>query len=306
MTIELVCECGTVLHAPDEAAGRQGRCRDCGRMIRVPTPEEQLAARDRQLDPRYARRSGLDEREGAHAPTRGFWADAAAGFLLCRKSGNFIMVAVLTALLTLASVFNLGPFLFARIIQLAVWGYVFAFLFSVIVETAAGEDELPLVDISGMYDGVFVPLVQYWGSWLGVMMPALVLGFLAWYFDRKVLWYCTYGAAAIGAFIWPAAILLVAIGGSAAAAFHLDLIFGTIVSSFGAYLLTLLMIALAMLPSYGVPMLLKESGGPGGIGGAIFVAVLLRFVTIYSWTVAMRCVGLYYRHFKSRFPWSAG
>jgi hypothetical protein len=239
------------------------------------------------------------------APTRGFWADAAYGFVLCRKPGNYILVGILGVLLALTSVFNFAPFLFAKIIQLGVWGYIFSYLFAVIVETAAGEDELPRVDFSDLYEGFFAPLLQFWGSWLGVLMPALVLGFLAWRFDQAVLWYCAFGAAGLGVFFWPAAILLVAIGGSATAAFHLDLIVGTIVSSFGAYLMTLVMIVLAMLPTYGVPMLLRETGGPKGIGGAIVVMLLLQFVSVYSWTVAMRCVGLYYRHFKSRFPWSA-
>ena len=51
MAIELVCEeCGSVLRAPDGAAGRVGRCRECGREIRVPTPEDRIQLGDHLVD----------------------------------------------------------------------------------------------------------------------------------------------------------------------------------------------------------------------------------------------------------------
>ena len=38
----------------------------------------------------------------------------------------------------------------------------------------------------------------------------------------------------------------------------------------------------------------------------IVVDVVLTLVKLYCWIVAMRCIGLYYHHFKSRFAWSWG
>lgn len=36
MTIEVTCQCGRVLKAPESAAGKKGRCRACGAPIQIP------------------------------------------------------------------------------------------------------------------------------------------------------------------------------------------------------------------------------------------------------------------------------
>lgn len=39
MTIEITCQCGKVLHAPESAIGRKGRCKGCGTVIEIVAPE---------------------------------------------------------------------------------------------------------------------------------------------------------------------------------------------------------------------------------------------------------------------------
>ncbi len=38
MSIEVTCKCGKVIYAPDEAAGKKGRCKACGAIMDVPEP----------------------------------------------------------------------------------------------------------------------------------------------------------------------------------------------------------------------------------------------------------------------------
>ena len=41
------------------------------------------------------------------------------------------------------------------------------------------------------------------------------------------------------------------------------------------------------------------------ISALIALAVVSELAEAYAWIVAMRQIGLYYRHYKSRFPWKA-
>jgi len=42
-------------------------------------------------------------------------------------------------------------------------------------------------------------------------------------------------------------------------------------------------------------------------GGSLFATVsILLILNVACWIIAMRCIGLYYHHFKERFAWSWG
>jgi len=45
----------------------------------------------------------------------------------------------------------------------------------------------------------------------------------------------------------------------------------------------------------------EEGGPPLGLG----TTAVAQLIQSYALIVTMRCIGLYYRHFKHRFPWSA-
>ena len=305
MTIELVCEeCGTVLHAPDGAAGKVGRCRECGRQIRVPTPDEAEQAQAREFDPRYAFRGRDAWREAVRGPARGFWADAAYGFVLCRKPVNLIPLVLLCILLALDYLLRWS--LLGMIGRFVVWGWIFAYCHSVILETASGEDELPKFAMeNGWWDDIIVPFFQFLGSWLGVLLPAMVLGVLYLLYPYEALWYAAVAAFWIGVFIWPAAVLMVVIGG-VREAFHLDLVVSTIVRSFPAYLVTLALLGLAFGPEILFSMYVRQRAAEGlSLLDMIVFAAAVKVFVAYAILVSMWSLGLYYRHFKSRFPWAA-
>src|SRR4051812_31637723 len=44
MPIEVTCRCGRGLKAPDQYAGRKGRCKGCGATLLIPVPEPEPAA----------------------------------------------------------------------------------------------------------------------------------------------------------------------------------------------------------------------------------------------------------------------
>ena len=309
MTIELVCECGTVLRAPDSAAGKEGRCKACGRMLRVPTPKRRQQDEARDLDPLYRTRPRLEDYEAIGQPTRGFWSDAGRSFLLDLKPLNLIPVVFAAFLYGVLWLLGFGRFmgmagtLLMLLGRFFVFGWLCSFWMNIIRETASGEDEIPTFKWEGgAWEDIAVPFLEFVGSLLAVMAPAITAAILAYAMGSELLAPVATGLAVAGLFAWPAALLVVSIGGIGAA-FQLDAIALTIVRSFVPYLAIVGLIALAVgAEAWAAAKLLQ---GSGRLSAGLGMVALESLVQAWAMIVSMRCIGLYYRHFKHRFPWSA-
>jgi hypothetical protein len=301
MSIEVVCEqCGTVLRAPDDAAGRVGRCKSCGQRIRVPAPPRKTAEEEaRELDPLYRRHTAVQDHAAVSGPTRGFWEDAARSFVLSGKAGNLIPLAFAAALQMVTVLLRYATCI-GLVVDFVIFGWLAAFYMNIIRETASGEDDIPTMRWeSGLWDDVLAPLVTFIASLAAVMSPAILCWIATYYLSSEPLGMLATVIAFAGVFAWPAALLVVSIGG-AATAFHLDAIILTIFKSFLPYVAVVGLIAATMIfQSLSAKHLYERTGG--GVAAAAVQSV----ITQWAWIVSMRCVGLYYRHFKDRFPWSA-
>ena len=115
---------------------------------------------------------------------------------------------------------------------------------------------------------------------------------------------------ALAVFLWPAALMCVSMGGLGAL-LRIDLIVIAVAKTFLPYLAIVLMIAVATF----MPGVIIQAAGVAGGGGAGTGSILgairsaLTFVILacaveaYFSIVAMRLIGLHYRHYKQRFPW---
>mgnify|MGYP000042569590 CR=1 FL=1 len=128
--------------------------------VRKP-PRERLAEHLRELDA---------DRQGVREPTRSFWADLLLSFGFLLETNNFINYVWLVTLLLVPSLIPIP--LVGLVIGLVVGAYSWAFLLSIIRETASGEDELPTVWINDAVDDVLFPLLHFAGSWVFVLIPA--------------------------------------------------------------------------------------------------------------------------------------
>ena len=54
MTIEVVCRCGKVMHAPSEYAGKRGRCKACGLTFQIPGPDDDVSSVEPSASAEYA------------------------------------------------------------------------------------------------------------------------------------------------------------------------------------------------------------------------------------------------------------
>lgn len=247
---------------------------------------------------------------------KSFWQDLVDSFVFFLEPGNLItfMMIVVVSLVLMAVQFipdlALAMSILLMVMQLAIAGFVISFFLSVIRATAAGEDDLPqLTWISDWLDDLARPLVHYLLTWLMVLLPAflvlLKMRMDGTEVDRRILWLL----AAVGVFFWPALILAVSIGGGLAGAWP-----HTIVRTAFSAPLAYLAVWLVLLFAFGISVLahspriyagLMSIAPQNPLKTALLLTIVSGTLNVYAMIVAMRAIGLYYRHFKHRFPWKA-
>jgi hypothetical protein len=279
--------------------------------------------------------SALDAGPWILGPERSFWADLVESFMLFLNPTNLIAFVVLVMVNLLVDLIpTLGPLMLTPrygiaviMIKIAAYGYIYAFYLAVVRSTAGGEDEFPNLWIGDYWEDLAEPFFQFMGTKLFVMWPAIFLTLYAWrqggnswwqfsqidwgVFDLSAMLHRTgmlqvaAAAAFFGNLFWPAVLLAVAIGGTFQGLWP-HVIVRTVIAAPVGYVAICAAIMLANIVSAlpNDPKVLAALGaGPG------LTPLTLRIVGtalgIYSSLVAMRVIGLYYRHYKRQLPWVA-
>jgi hypothetical protein len=241
-------------------------------------------------------------------PERPFWQDLLASFAIVFETENLITFGVIVAI-NVWSVFLGYAMCFGVVGQFLLSCYLAAFYLSVIRETAGGEDDLPSVWIHSVWDDLILPWLQFVISGLIVMLPALLLMIGCLVQGVQVPWEVVAGLAVVGVFFWPIVILGAAIGGGFQGLWP-----HTIVQTVLAAPLAFLMIWGVLLIAGGLYVfgthgaLLELVLGnilPNRPGAFWMILLISAVVSAYSAIVAMRTIGLFYRHFKKQLPWQA-
>lgn len=244
-----------------------------------------------------------------------FWRELGGSFAVPLETGNLITLFVIAFahfwchLLTYAGCFGL-------IGLILLGGYLCAFYFSVVAETAAGEDDVPDIWVSSVFDDLIMPLVRFIGSCLIVLLPLLSYLVFVTLTTQGVSIGLTPDQMTIatilgiaGGFFWPAVVLIVALGQSLFSV-RPDLVVRTVISAPLPYLtiwgVLLVTGTLYYLPGSDVVVQWRaQLWTSGNLAGVLLVPLLVSMITAYSGIVTMRVIGLYYRHYKHRFPWKA-
>ncbi len=247
---------------------------------------------------------------------KSFGRDLVDSFVFFLESENLItfMMIVVISLVLMAVNFipgiNLVASLLIMVMQLTFAGFVFSFFLSVIRETASGVDDLPqVVWINDWLDDLVRPMVHFLLTWLMVLLPAFLAMIKMTIDGTDINWWIVGFLVVVGVFFWPALILAVSIGGGVAGVWPHTII-RTALSAPLAYLA----VWLVVLVAFGVSVMAQSRWLYDGLVKIApqnpFKAVLLLSIVsgtlnVYAMIVAMRAIGLFYRHFKSRFPWKA-
>ncbi len=337
------CECGATYRFADSSIGKRAKCTKCGAIITLQGDDEGVIAiadegeeypgatdsnghagtASNVDEEEYRRaigagRSAAATVEEEAAQSRGYFADCLALFAFPKEPGNLVTFVFLWGMLCVNALVlrELTPF--GWVLQALIFGWYSAFRFSLIRESTAGVNDLPSLTMrEGFWGDLFTPFFKWAGCWIIVLLPAVLglkavvgagasgmavldrilnggiggvvqLGLVA----EALLFLSLLG---MGLFMWPIIILCVAVDGFGSLA-RVDLLFITVAKTLPVYVLTVLVVYGAdFAESY------MAASGQGVLWGALTVAVGL-----YLEIVALRMIGLYYFHFKSRFAWSWG
>lgn len=264
------------------------------------------------------------DRDAILAPEFGFWHDALRSFYLFLDPDNLfacLFVWVLHVFLGALSYATAQPPaipgpaiwiipLLSLLFQLVLVSWLCGFYLDIILETARGEDALPPLAMEGNpWSDLLRPLSLFVGSWVAVLLPAGLCLAAEPLAGRAVDPLIVLGLAGLGVFFWPSTILTIAIGDSLGA-IRPVLIVRTVARSFLPYLaiwvLLLAAIGLFVVPIVGITTgVLDNTPLAGLLGGGWTPYVITSVLAGYLMIVIMRIIGLYYRHFKSDFAWTA-
>ncbi len=271
-------------------------------------------ATDEQAKGRARHAQGLPTTE----PTRSYRADLAYTFVFPFRHLGWLRLAFLVAMYAFAAVLGLMALfpiygaIFYLCGQFIVFGGLSAYCFSIIEQTCAGEDRLPAFDFQPG-EAVVGPFFRMLGTVLWVAWPALLWEGLMYAHGsllptRLADLGIAISLAAVAVGLWPMTILTVAIFGFSPTMLRYDNLLLGIGRRFGAYLVTCLFLAAAAACFYGLLVLganaalalMREWFGLWCLlsaGASVGCAV--------SAVMAMRVIGLFYRHNKRGLPWEA-
>ena len=255
------------------------------------------------------------------AVTKTFWADATDSLAMpFRGNGPMILlVATIGAvgLQILASLPLVSAFTFAGGVFYGAW--LMELFVSTLEETCRGEDVLPSPSLTGgsaTWGSIFARMMTIFGTlaWSAVPWMAYRLTIWLWHpllgesGDSLMLW----GLLGLGAFLWPMTILTATILGLGADSLRHDRLLLSIARMFGPYVVIWVMVFAALAGWVCLPMMLaafrRHSESYPGFGAIGIKLILLAFISAaqtYLLLVAMRLIGLLYRHYKHKLPWVA-
>jgi hypothetical protein len=259
-------------------------------------------------------------------PRAGFWSDVGWTLLFFVSPGNLLLFFIVWALSSLVPWFlGLLPIpLLPGVLIAIVALYVTAWYMSIIPETAAGEDDLPTFAFGGgFFEDVIRPALAYFGTFIVLLAPAFVyamcvapkdaltglpdpteIDVLTWLRAGDMRVVPLIGLGAFGIFVWPIALMCVAMSGLGAL-LRIDLLVRAIAATLPAYTAIFVMVAASMLlPAIITGAVVAAAPAGGAISkGGLALEVLASALWVYFTIVTMRLIGLYYLHFKARFPW---
>lgn len=230
---------------------------------------------------------------------RGFVGDMIASFYFAASTSNALNVLATAGACSLCTLLlylplPLGPIRLLGLIPLFLLGaYVIQFYWSVLRETANGEDEISWFGADwDLWDDAGKPL--FWIGCITVMctLPAmLVTGLVPDPHPWKT--HATWAALLAGLMLWPVGVMSVAIGNTITFA-RPDWLLRCIIGIGPVYLLAWTLVMMVIVGWWWFFRL---------AGDMVLVPIVGVFINLYLGYVLFRMLGLIYYHFRDRFPW---
>ena len=301
MTIQFYCpSCDALIAFDSKHAGKRARCTTCGQVFIIPSKDNEKPEKIK-----------LEIEKGEPLP--GFYRAAFVdSWKLFIDTENVTSLAFVIAAVCF-KFFSAGSCCCAYIIHFTVWGWLFGFYLNIIYETAFEIEQLPQIHFATsttLGEAAYLwyiikPFLIFFATMAVVQIPFIIaLVLLA---DKGVtyenMWEAHTGPHLLlqalfisGLFLFPMAILTVAVG-KQLAMLRPDYILTPIFKAFIPYLVVVaLLVAAGAIEMQTVQY---DHSALGITAGRLALNLAVQLIAI----IAMRSIGLFYRHYSCHLPW---
>jgi hypothetical protein len=298
MTIRFNCpNCDELIAFADKYIGKQARCASCGQRFIIPSESKEIP---KKVEPPAEKAE----------PGPGFYrAVLIDSWKLFVKSQNvtglvFVIAAVCFKFFTGHTdySFTMGMFRVIApvglIVTLSAWGCLFWFYMEVICSTANFTDELPDVYMGGLFGfiwNVIKSLSIFSIGLIAVLLPSAIYTLITG--SAGVV---SHALSLVGLFAFPMAVLIFSTAPEVLMVVRQDYIYKPIIKAFWPYLL----VAGLFLLTWELQLRTIGYGGLIGSDNLVIGLHLLANLAVQALAIiAMRSIGLFYRHYSCYFPW---
>jgi len=298
MTIRFNCpNCDELIAFADKYSGKQARCTSCGQRFIIPSGDKETP---KKIEP------PAEKAEPEPGFYRAVFIDSWKLFIRAQNATGlvFVIAAVCFKFFTGHTdySFTMGMFRVQApvglVVTLSAWGCLFWYYMEIICATAIDTDELPDVYMGGLFGFIWNVIKSLTVFALGlviVLLPCVI--FISISGSTGVV---SHVLGIAGLFAFPMVVLTFSACGDISLAFRLNYIFKPVAKAFWPYLLAAGLFVLAC------ELQLRTIGYGGLIGSdnlVIGLHLLANLAVQMLAIIAMRSIGLFYRHYSCYFPW---
>ncbi|MFC1603688.1 hypothetical protein ACFL5F_01550 [Planctomycetota bacterium] len=298
MTIRFNCpNCDELIAFADKYIGKQARCTSCGQRFIIPSENKK---KPKKIEPPAEKAE----------PLPGFYhAVFIDSFKLFARPQNatglvFVIAAVCFKFFTGHTnySFTMGMFRVLApvglIVTLSAWGCLFWYYMEIICSTTIDIDELPDIDMGGLFGfiwNVIKSISIFSIGLIAVLLPSAIFILLTG--STNII---SHGLRLVGLFAFPMAVLIFSTAPEVLMVLRQDYIYKPIARAFWPYIL----IAGLFLLTWELQLRTIGYGRLIGSDNLVIGLHLLANLAVQALAiVAMRSIGLFYRHYSCYFPW---
>ena len=302
MTIRFNCpSCNELIAFADEHCGKRAHCTTCGQRFIIPSEEK-------------GKTKKIKSPKEKGEPLPGFYRAVFAGNLqLFTDPKNitglvFIAVAVCLKFFTAGMNYTITlvgeamsidlPIPIGHVLHVSAWGFLFWYYMKIIYSIAYEQEKLPDVIVGGfkgllwrIAKSVYIFIIMLLVVELPYIIAALILNWMD--VELPMLEYILMFG---GLFLFPVAILSAAVGKDLTL-LRPDYFLVTISRAFKPYLVTAVLLGAAVVLQLQANQYSGQS--PTAATGHLMLNLAVQVIIL----VAMRSIGLFFRHYSCMLPW---
>jgi len=302
MTIRFTCpRCGALIAFADKHAGKRARCTACNQAFIIPHEDNEPA---KPIQPAPA----------AAEPLPGFYravfVDSWKLFFRTENASGLVFVAAAVGFKFFIGhvdySFTIGYFrvqaFVGQVVTVAAWGCLFWYYMEIIRATAFDVDTLPDVYMGGLFGFIWNIIKSVWlfaVTLLVVLLPCIITIILI---GRRGPVGSTFALvlSLTGLFLFPIGILTISVGEELGMVLRPDYLLKPVLRAFRPYTTAAaVFIAVWQLELHTVGYGQLPRCTTGLVAWHFLANVGVQWLAV----VAMRCIGLFARHYSCYFPW---